>query len=273
MRLKLTFTQKQSGQFIPLNYNYHISTFIYKTISSSSNEYSKWLHDSGFASGYKKFKFFTFSMLNIPKREITGNRIKILSDQVELTVSMLSEKSVENFVIGMFENQEMRIYDGKTEAEFSVKTIEALPDPDYRQVMKFKTLSPVMLSKKTLYNGKDSEYYLNPSDADYLEYFKRNLEEKYIAYLLSCHSREGGNPVMGGLYAEAGAEPQITDFKILNGTKSKLLTIKEGRADETKVRGYIYSFELHAAPEFMHLGYQTGFGKLNSLGFGCTEVI
>jgi CRISPR-associated endoribonuclease Cas6 len=264
MRLKLTLIQKNPGQFIPINYNYPVSSFIYRTIERSNSQYSRWLHESGFMSGNKKFKFFTFSMLNIPKREINGNTIKVLSDEVELTVSMSSEKSIEHFIIGMFENQEMKIYG----SGFSVKFIEALPEPEYKPRMKFKTISPVVLSKKSMSplpgevpEAAWVETYLNPADTDYFEYFKRNLEEKYIAYYLSRNTPVGQTFL------------SVTDFRILNGTKSKLITIKEGRADQTKVRGWLYSFELEADPEFMRLGYQCGFGKLNSLGFGCAEVI
>lgn len=251
MRVKLTLCSPKKGQLIPINYQYALSSFIYRTIERSDNEYSRWLHEKGFASGNKKFKFFTFSMLNIPQREISGSSIKVLSDEMSLTVSMLSEKSIEHFIIGMFENQEAKLYD----SSFKVKFIEQIPEPKYNERMCFKTLSPVILSRK---NGLGEEY-LSPDDPEYFTYLKRNLEEKYIARCLEA--------------GEAVKELSINDFKVSDRKRSKLITIKEGRPDQTRVRGFDFSFELQADPEFMRLGYECGFGKLNSLGFGCVTTL
>jgi len=259
MRIKLTLYSPEKGQLIPINYQYALSSFIYRTIERSDNGYSRWLHEHGFASGNKKFKFFTFSLLNIPQREIIGDRIKILCDRIELTISMLSEKSIEHFIIGMFENQEANIRDSR----FKVKFIEQVPQPKFSERMRFKTLSPIVLSRK----NEQGEEYLGPDDPEYFEYLKRNLEEKYIAHCLAT------NTPVGQTFLSVGDEPQVSGFKLLNGRRSKLITIKEGRPDQTRVRGFDFSFELEADPEFMRLGYECGFGKLNSLGFGCVGVL
>jgi len=126
MRLKLILKQHRPHQLIPINYQYLISSFIYRTIENSDNEYSKWLHESGFMSGNKKFKLFTFSKLNIKdcsNENLHGNvYIKVKSEKMELIVSMLAEKTVENFIIGLFENQMMKIYDKNLESQFYVST-------------------------------------------------------------------------------------------------------------------------------------------------------
>ena len=162
MRLKLSLRQTRPNQSISINYQYLISSFIYHTIETSSREYSEWLHEKGYASGNKKFKLFTFSMLNIPKRNIEFNKIRILSDEIELTVSMISDKAVEHFIIGMFENQKVRLFDRENEAEFVIKTVEMIPDPEFSGKINFKTISPIVLTKRTIYKGKESAYYMSP---------------------------------------------------------------------------------------------------------------
>lgn len=259
MRLKLTISQAKSNQLIPINYQYPLSAFIYHTIARSDNEYSKWLHRKGFTSGNKRFKLFTFSMLNIPKFKIENDRFRILCNDLELTVSMISEKAIEHFIKGVFENQNIKIYDRKTEAEFYISTVESLAEPEYNSVMRFRALSPIMLTRKVIHKGKESSYYMNPEDADYHEYFKRNIEEKYMSYCITLN--------------EQVSEFRIYDFKLLSKPKLKLVTVKSGTKEETQVKGYIYEFEVKWDKEFLRIGYEAGFGKLCSLGFGCVSEV
>ena len=259
MRLKLTIAQEKPNQLIPINYQYPISSFIYHTIAKSDNDYAKWLHQKGFASGNKKFKLFTFSMLNIPEREVEEDRIRIKSTTVELIISMLSSKTLENFIIGMFEKQRFKIYDKKSEAEFNIHMIETIPEPTFKNTVRFKTISPIVLSKREIYKGKESEGYLKPDDKDYFNYFKKNLEEKYLSYCIATEQQVH--------------EYNIEEFKIISDWKARLITIKADTVEETKVKGYLFNFEVGGDRDFIRFGYETGFGKLNSLGFGCVKVL
>ena len=272
MRIKITFKQAKPDQLIPINYQYPLHSFIYHTIERSDSEYSKWLHDSGLISGNKKFKYFTFSKLNIPDSGITelyGKKyINIKSDRFELTVSMLSEKTVEHFIIGMFEKQRAKIYDGNIESEFFINTVEMVPEPEFRSEMTFKTISPVVLSRNTFYNGKESQEYISPADKEYAGYFIKNLMEKYITLFQSRQASETGNA--NNINTE---EAQTITFEQTGDYKSKLITIKEGTQEESRVRGYFYTFRLTGDPDIIRTGYEAGFGKQCSLGFGCAESL
>ena len=259
MRLKLTIKQEKPNQLIPINYQYPISSFIYHTIAKSDNEYAKWLHSKGFVRGNKKFKLFTFSMLNIPKREIEKDRIMLKSQSLELTISMISKKTLENFIIGMFEKQRFKIYDKKSEALFHIHMIETIPEPVFKNPVRFKTISPVVLSRREIYKGKESEGYLKPDEEDYFDYLKRNLEEKYLSYCITTQKQ---------VY-----DYNIEGFKLNSDWKARLITIRADTLAETKVKGYLYDFEISGDIELIRFGYETGFGKSNSLGFGCVKVV
>ncbi|HMQ68902.1 MAG TPA: CRISPR-associated endoribonuclease Cas6 [Ignavibacteria bacterium] len=256
MRLKLILKQSRPNQLIPINYQYAISSFIYNTIETSDSEYSKWLHEKGYQSGSKKFKLFTFSMLNIPKRNVEFNKLRILSDTMELTVSMISHKAIEHFIIGMFENKIMRIYDFESEAEFQIKTVELIPEPEFNGKSTFKTISPVVLSKRTIYQGKESSYYMSPEDEDYGSYFLNNISEKYKTFT-----------------GEANSNIKLKEFKLLGECRRKLIRIKENKSEVTDVRGYIFRFSLEGDRELIRFGYESGFGKQCSMGFGCVQVV
>lgn len=259
MRIKLNLYQSKSEQFIPINYQYAIASFIYNSIESSNPQYSKWLHDKGFMSGSKTFKFFTFSMLNLPKREIMKDRFFLSFPKLSFIVSILSEKAIEHFIAGMFLQKKMKISDRKSEAEFYINSVEAIPEPNFSNIMKFRTISPIILSKKGIYKDKESEIFLNPLDSDYFLYFKKNIEEKYIAYCKAAKKQIIYNT--------------IEKLEILNKPKEHLISIKPGRFDETKVKCYSFDFKIEGPPEMLKLAYDVGIGKMCSGGFGCIEPI
>lgn len=58
----------------------------------------------------------------------------------------------------------------------------------------------------------------------------------------------------------------------MNGKVQKLITLKEGRSDETKIKGTLAPFRLRAPRELMEVGYECGFGEKNSMGFGMVKV-
>ena len=75
----------------------------------------------------------------------------------------------------------------------------------------------------------------------------------------------------GGILSDE-VESYDFDFKLLSAPKQKLVTIKPYTDNETKVRGFVYSFRLKAPVALQELGYYAGFGEKNSMGFGCGEV-
>lgn len=259
MRFKLTLKQNKENQLIPFNYQYYISCFIYKTLQRANSDFANWLHNEAYSSGYKKFKLFTFSRLNIPEFESEGNYLKIVSPYVYLIITMLTDEIAENIVLGLFQNQQMSIYNGDELAIFKIKFIERLPDPQFTETMHFKTLSPVLIKKKEKINGEEKIVFLKPDDEDYFQYLKTNLEEKYITYAQKKDTKI--------------TEKSLDSFKLLNHYKPSLITIKEGNEKEIKLKAYNMTFELTGSPELMRIGYEAGFGVNNSLGLGCVKVL
>ena len=67
MRLKITLAYGNGEYRIPFNYNYQLSSLIYRKIADL--DLASELHISS------DFKFFTFSQIYIPRRRITKNGI------------------------------------------------------------------------------------------------------------------------------------------------------------------------------------------------------
>ena len=77
MRFKLTFESKTRNKqpVIPINYQYPVSSWIYKMIHTGNSEFAEWLHSKGYMDQNKQFRLFNFSNLKIHKARAKGDRL------------------------------------------------------------------------------------------------------------------------------------------------------------------------------------------------------
>lgn len=280
MRLRLTLRPLNTPCRITLNYSYYLSTAIYRWIEYSSPDYAKFLHDEGFQvdGTLKRFKHFCFSQLIVPKRRIADGRLQILSPTVEWYVAMPVEQSLQHLVVGMFEKREF--YIEREENTFMIEQVETLPDPAWKSVMKFRMLSPLTVSVPEEKNGKLIPHYLKADDPRLCDALRNNILNKYRS--LYCKSDcQSHHPRESECHSDL---PSDTKFRCTLDEKfiatrggpekiSKLITIKQGREDETKVRGFMCPLTIEGNPALIALAYESGLGEKNSLGFGMLEVL
>jgi CRISPR-associated endoribonuclease Cas6 len=252
------------GSVLPINYQYPISSWIYKSINRADSEFARLLHEKGYL-GFKEgrpFKFFTFSKLDIPERDVYEDRLIIKSSEVYLEVSFLIEQAVEKFITGIFQHQHVGIGDKRSNVDFEVLGIEANPIKVCSDEVNITTHSPIVISQPEVLNGKLRARYLSPKDPDYKKYFLQNLIRKSESY--SAYTGYAINPNW----------LKVMDWELLHGrVKSKMQIIKAETAQQTKVRGYEYNFKLKAPEPLIEIGLASGFGEKNSLGFGCSDII
>jgi len=270
MRLKIQFETKGKKQILPLNYQYPISAWIYKVLAKADIEFTEMLHYEGYVlENGKKFKLFTFSKLSFPKHTWriipNSDRMEVWARKTWLTVSFQLPEQIEKFVTGLFKDQKVFIGDKISGIEMQVANVENLGQElftgqdsqdlqDYDDVvLKFKTISPIVIGY--FEDGKKNEQYINPMNSEYKTIFINNLMDKYKA--------TGDNNI----------DINKINFEVTKlYTKTELQTIKAFTPAETKVRGYHYEFSLTAPKKIIEVGYNSGFGSMNSVGFGFCEV-
>jgi len=261
MRFRLSLNVKR-GSVLPLNYQYPISSWIYKCINNADSVFAKMLHEKGYP-GYnssKKFKFFNFSRLQVPDYDIYEDRMIIKSDEVGLNVSFLIEGAAERFISGVFQNQHCGIGDAKSQVDFHVGRIEA--KPEYLSDKLFIiTGSPIVIAKPKT-EGEKYAKYLSPLDDGYEAHFCQNLIRKYESYM----------NYIGNSVTEAINEP--LSWKLEKGAKVRKagVTIKANTPQQSQVIGYNYQFSVAGPEEILKIGLSAGFGEKNSLGFGYGRV-
>lgn len=267
MRIALKIEPTSTGpHLLPVNYQYPFSAWIYRVISQGDHQFSLFLHEHGYGTGNKSFKFFTFSMLNFfqGKYQIAGDRIVFDKMEAELVISFLVPKAVECFISGLFLNQNFNIGDRHSQVPFMVKAIEVMPEPTFSRKMCFRTLSPLLVSEKV--DGCRAARYVHPGEESFGRMLMNNLINKYMAILEA--DLELPDPKDIGVDALA-----LAAVPLLSTLRKKGIIIKADTPQQTQLIGYLFDFSITAPPQLTNIGYYAGFGEKNSLGMGCCEVI
>ncbi len=261
MRFRINLTIGEASQrTLPLNYQYELSSAIYKCMSRSDADYAAWLHDNGFTDselGGKRLKLFCFSNFRIPRYSIEGDRLRSECDRIVLYLSFLPAQSTAAFVKGTFADQVLEVGDKVSKVRLKVTDIEILPPLSERAAIDaegvaeglFRTLSPVCVSRKNRQTGHAD--YLSPADPQMGECLMRNLLEKYKFY-----------------YGEEYSGNGVFQFELLSEPRRKGIAVKRFTPQETKVIGYDYRFRLRCDPGLLDMAGDCGLGEKGSLGFG-----
>lgn len=257
MRFKLNLHSRQNRSQIPFNYQYPLSAAIYKIIQSADTDFAEFLHDTGYGQGHKSFKLFTFSDIKTPFIK-NGDRMQLETDEAELIICFYMPQAAENFIKGLFINQQLEIADSQSKAVFNIVGVESLPSEMHQnETVLLQPLSPMVVGRK---NERGHYDYRSPEDADFTECLYYNWMEK-------CRA--------------AGISEEILDKKIRievrtfsHPPQQRLITIKGGTAAETKIRGYTkFRLAMSAPGEVLEVALGAGLGLYNAQGMGCVRVV
>ena len=252
MRIKLILTATQPNSFLPINSNHAIASLIYHTIGSSSHEFAKFLHEEGFAGDNRNFKMFTFSRPRPEHAQLVRDQYRLIKPTVELQISSPITEFVEHFVTGLFQAETFQL----TGTQFTLQSAETLPMPEITQQMQFRCLSPITESVR---DEQGRIRYLDINE-DWSEIIGRNLLRKY--QILHGQAPEDQR------FKFEWDQAYLSDIAARGKRASALLDIRG-----VKIRGWLAPFTVEGSKELIELGYETGFGSRNSMGFGMAEKV
>jgi CRISPR-associated endoribonuclease Cas6 len=261
MRFKLTLQTLNKPALLPFNYQYPLSSAIYKIIQSADHEFASFLHNKGYAQQGKSFKLFTFSDIKTPFVK-SGDRMLLQCDVAELTACFYVPEAAENFIKGLFLNQHLQIADHKSKTTFNIIQVESLPSVHASKRIKvFQPISPLVVGKK---NERGNYDYLSPQDKDFEDWLLHNWVEKVVA------TGTADEQTLQSLRQSLSVNVRLFSHP----PQSRLITIKGGTDAETKIRGYTkFRLEVTAPDEMIELALGAGLGLYNAQGMGCVEVV
>lgn len=250
---------------LPLSYQYPLSAIIYKILSKADKEYADFLHETGYKKpgSHKTFKLFTFSNISTPFI-IKGDRMMMKTHKAEFMVSFYIPEAATNFVKGLFLHQQINIIDKKSNADFTISQVEAIPywsgnvdEDDIKEVI-LKPISPLAVG---ITNERNNYDFLSPTDMRFLPSLLLHWREKYAT-----------------VYGKEVAEE---DFKTItiqaidaDKAESRLITIKAGKPEQTRIRGFVkFYLKVKAPVRAINLALDTGIAIYGSQGFGAMELV
>lgn len=272
MQFKLTLRPTASQTRVPFNYAYRLSAFVYAVLADADAQYAEFLHSQGYVfSPTRRFKLFTFSDLIMPNVRVDARAggMWVNSPYIEWIVSFYIDKAAQHFIMGLFQDQRCVIASPRHRAEFIIERVEAVPIEITGETVTLRTLSPVVIAEK---DERGMDQYLHPADAQFGPLLVSNLLAKYRSIQMTV-------PV--GETAEDDVATTFLTYRLLPNPgwnaaqpKSRLLTIKEGSREETRIKGYYnFQFELSGPTELLELAVLAGVGRYNAEGFGAVGVV
>ena len=184
---------------------------------------------------------------------------EIFDEVVTLQVSFMLPDAAERFIVGLFNRQKAFLGDNFNGLNLLVSHIERCPEDIIRPTMEYMADSPIVFSKPGI---ERKPHYMHPDDDDYEVAVKNHLNAKLMAV-------KGLQPT--SIQYMDDQLPIV--FRVRTEPKSKLITVKPGTPQQSKVRGYLYGFELTADAWVHKLIINAGFGEKNATGFGWCEVV
>ncbi|MCR9066352.1 MAG: hypothetical protein NXI00_20440 [Cytophagales bacterium] len=262
MRFRLTLNNPTNNTLIGWNYNYLVMSWIYKKLETADPEYAAFLHQKGYQSdeNNKKFKYMSFSPFHFEKKggQFTAAGTKgliIHASQFYLDLSFYVPKAAEKFIIGVFRDQRLPVYNDRFRAEFQIAQISTLPEPEFGPIMHYGAWAPMVIEKHS--EGKKYGDYLPPDHPEFGKLLAINLSDKYFN---ATDKRVEAEEIQFVL--------QTDPSKI----KSRKISIKEMSKNETQIKGFLnFEFQLKAPVEVQKCGFYSGFGRYNVQGIGLVE--
>ncbi len=164
MRFQLTLNRTTKQRMLPMDYQYYISAWIYKVLNQADKDFAQFLHENGYGGQgeSKLYKLFCFSRLNFGKPKLWKEKklFEITAHEIILQISFDVNEAATNFIKGLFMSQEFYLGDKFNGIDFKVSKVEALPEPEFTETMKYHLQTPWVVS----YKPEEDKYpqYLSP---------------------------------------------------------------------------------------------------------------
>ncbi|WP_297888801.1 CRISPR-associated endoribonuclease Cas6 [Sulfurihydrogenibium sp.] len=239
MRLKIRLNSDKEYIALPIHHNYLLQSMLYKNLPK---QLANFLHDVGFSYEKRSFKLFTFS-------KIQSEHFKISNQQIiyKAPISIYISSAVNDITKNWGETFIRKEYFLLGSNELFLESIEVITNPDFKDKMTIKTLSPIT-TYRTFEKDKKYYRYYSPTETDFQELIKENLRKKY----------------------EVISGEKIPDFPLkIKPIKTRKLLLKY---KDFPIEAYEGTFEINTQPNLFKTVYDAGLGAKNSQGFGMIEV-
>ena len=225
---------------LPVGYHHILQAIIYQSLNPSFG-YSGYIHETGIGEGERRYKFFTFSLLQ-GKYEIRDRKI-MFRDELSFEL-----RSPDLFMLKMaadsFSERGIRYgrqYYPNVDVFFSDACVES-------SRISIRMISPLSVHSTDKETGRT--HFYSPDEEGFAVMVNHNFIRKYTA----CY----------GVVPSEGIEIRPVRVK----EKDKYVT----KYKNFYISGWMGDYELSGKRKYLDFLYHTGLGSRNSQGFGMFDV-
>lgn len=246
MRLKVSLYSERR-QIIDVNYNYQLAALINNFLMKSKNTSIVEMKLKEKVKK-KKLRMFCFSKLFIAQSKIVGSEMEV-KGSVDWYISSPSKELLCEIAQALINGGKIKI--GRS--EFNIVLAEVIQMPDFTENMKFKVISPIVIS--TIENGfkKEKKLKFKPDKVEFVEIVKKNLIKKSKLFY-------------GNIFTEEDIDVSFDEG--YKRDKGKFITFKNNL-----LKCYQIPVNLKCDERLMRVAYDCGIGEKNLSGFGCLDII
>jgi len=240
MRIKVDLERTSKNDELTINYSYKLAAVLFGALSIASKELATKIHET------KKYKFYTFSQLHIPERQILDDRIKITGDKAYFYISSPDKNLIRAFVEGLLSQGQFEL----DRVSFEIAKLRVYEGPKFeKDRVRFSTLSPIVLRVISDERKTKRVRYLYVTDTIFYEQLKKNLIRRYTAFY--------------------GNAPEDETFEI-----KRILSFKPVSYLVKGIyhRGNKLVFEVYGSAELLSFAYDCGLGEKTAMGFGMLKL-
>lgn len=243
MRIKVDLLRTSKRNKIPINYLHELSALLRDLIyNSKSQKYTRKVN-----TYLRRFKYLTFSLLQIPERIIIRNYIIVKGNEAYFYVSSPERTLLECVENGLSEIDTIDFVGVK----FKIRNIRLYSGPRFTKgLYRFSTLSPIILKSQNHSNQKYTTWYLYVTDDEFQEMLKTSLIKRFISYYMQV--------------------PFDSTFEIRKIHRFKPVTYQIGNR---YYRGNRIIFDAYGSSELLKFAYESGLGEKTYLGFGMLKYL
>lgn len=249
MRVRIVFTLKNRGAYVPFHHQFLIAQFIKGVLVFGVNQ------------DYKSFSLFNFSGLK-GQTKISRKGLHFFSSKVTLVFACADQLFLDYFLEQLFKMKEIMVGN----LQLVPESFEKQDEVKIGAETKFLCISPIVLIP-AVFNDESSKRFIAPVTDEFSD----------ILYESTLSRMETSGRYTSEQLATFYKFQIVADHDYINRLQEshkKFARIYPLYDNDVRfeVRGYTFPFKLYAAAEVQQFVYENGLGHYTSKGFGMLDL-
>jgi len=249
VRVRLIFSLKNKGSFLPFHHQYILAQFLKGLIVKGGKE------------EFYNYNFFNFSGLK-GQTKVSRSGLHYYSSLVTLVLSSQSEEFIDYLLEQVFATSKIELGNLILSPEYT----ELEAEPILEVSNKFVCISPLVLITPA-FNEEAGKRFINPDSDEFSDLL-------YESTLTRMEKSGWYSPEQMESFFKFQVVPDMVYVNKLKEQQKKFARIYAVYDLDVKyeVRGYTLPFTLYAAPEVQDFVFKCGLGAFTHKGFGMMDL-